>query len=73
MRHGKPYYFRERSAMYEWEAEVEFQHDYEGLIVRNASQRAQPLGRDDRLRLAQLILQYQNKAVRVEGFEVPDV
>jgi hypothetical protein len=32
MRHGRPYYFRERSPTYEWEAEVEFQHDYDGLI-----------------------------------------
>lgn len=72
MRHGRPYYFRERSPTYEWEAEVEFQHDFDGLVVKNPSQRIQTLGRDDRLKLARLIVQYQTKSVRVEGFEVPD-
>ncbi|OQD64464.1 hypothetical protein PENPOL_c007G07631 [Penicillium polonicum] len=72
MKHGRPYYFRERSPAYEWEAEVEFQHDYDGLTVKNPSQRVQRLGRDDRLKLARLIVQYQTKSVRVEGFEVPN-
>ncbi|KGO70910.1 Pyoverdine biosynthesis [Penicillium italicum] len=72
MRHGRPYYFRERSPTYEWDAEVEFQHDYDGLIVKNPSQRIQTLGRDDRLKLARLIVQYQTKSVRVEGFELPN-
>lgn len=58
--------------MYEWAAEVEFDHDYDGLIVRNPSPRAQILGRDDRLKLARLIVQHQGKSVRVEGFEVMD-
>ncbi|KAJ6124899.1 Pyoverdine biosynthesis [Penicillium samsonianum] len=71
-RHGRPYYFRERSPTYEWEAEVEFQHDYDGLIVKNPCQGVQMLGRDDRLKLARLIVQYQTKSVRVEGFEVPN-
>ncbi|KAJ5447911.1 Pyoverdine biosynthesis [Penicillium cf. griseofulvum] len=70
VRHGRPYYFRERSPTYEWEAEVEFQHDYNGLVVKNPLQRAQMLGRDDRLKLARLIVQYLTKSVRVEGFEV---
>jgi hypothetical protein len=69
-KNGQPYYFRERSPMYEWVAEVEFGHDYDGLIVRNPSPKAQTIGRDDRLKLARLIVQYQNKSVRVEGFEV---
>jgi hypothetical protein len=72
MRHGRPYYFRERSPTYEWEAEVEFQHDYDGLIVRNPCQSVRKLGRDDRLKLARLIVQYQTKSVRVEGFDVPN-
>ncbi|KAJ5788033.1 Pyoverdine biosynthesis [Penicillium paradoxum] len=72
MRHDRPYYFREPSPIYEWEAEVEFQHDYEGLIVRNPLKQAQILCRDDRLRLARLIVQYRDKSVRVEGFEVPN-
>ncbi|KAJ5228636.1 hypothetical protein N7489_009344 [Penicillium chrysogenum] len=72
MRHGRPYYFRERSPTYEWEAEVEFQHDYDGLIVRNPCQSVRTLGRDDRLKLARLIVQYQTKSVRVEGFDVPN-
>ncbi|KUM60590.1 hypothetical protein ACN42_g6558 [Penicillium freii] len=72
MKHGRPYYFRERSPVYEWEAEVEFQHDYDGLIVKNTSQRVQRLGRDDRLKLARLIVQYQTKSVRVEGFDLPN-
>ncbi|KAG0156495.1 hypothetical protein PDIDSM_3674 [Penicillium digitatum] len=70
LRHGRPHYFRERSSMYEWEAEVEFQHEYGGLAVKNPLQRVQTLGRNDRLKLAHLIVQYQTKAVRVEGFEV---
>ncbi|CAG8908540.1 unnamed protein product [Penicillium egyptiacum] len=72
MRHGRPNYFRERSPTYEWEAEVEFQHDYDGLIVKNPCKRIQTLGRDDRLKLARLIVQYQAKSVRVEGFDVRD-
>lgn len=71
MKHGRPYYFRERSPMYEWSADVVFQHDYAGLIVKNPHQRPQVLGRDDRLRLARLIV-CQKKSVRVEGFEVPN-
>lgn len=71
-KNGQPYYFRERSPMYEWAAEVEFVHDYNGLIVRNPSHRAQILCRDDRLKLARLIVQHQNRTVRVEGFEVPN-
>ncbi|CDM26762.1 hypothetical protein DTO013E5_7035 [Penicillium roqueforti] len=70
MKHDRPYYFRERSPLYEWEADVEFQHDYDGLIVKNPCQRVQRLGREDRLKLARLIVQYQTKSVRVEGFEV---
>ncbi|KAJ5400494.1 hypothetical protein N7465_010983 [Penicillium sp. CMV-2018d] len=72
MKHGRPHYFRERSPAYEWETEVEFQHDYDGLIVKNTSQRVQRLGRDDRLKLARLIVQYQTKSVRVEGFDLPN-
>lgn len=71
-KNGQPYYFRERSPMYEWAAKVEFIHDYHGLIVRNPSPRAQILCRDDRLKLARLIVQHQNRSVRVEGFEVPN-
>ncbi|KAJ5143031.1 Pyoverdine biosynthesis [Penicillium bovifimosum] len=71
VKNGKPYYFRESNPFYDWEAEVEFQHDYNGLVIRNPSQKRQSLGRDDRLKLARLIVQYQNKSVRVEGFEVP--
>jgi pyoverdine/dityrosine biosynthesis protein Dit1 len=70
MKHGRPSYFRERSPMYNWSADVLFQHDYAGLIVKNPHQRPQVLGKDDRLRLAHLIV-CQKKRVRVEGFEVP--
>lgn len=70
MKNGRPYYFREPSPMYEWAAEVEFEHDYNGLIVRNLG--TPMLGRDDRLKLARLIMQHHNKSVRVEGFEVPN-
>ncbi|KAJ5571870.1 Pyoverdine biosynthesis [Penicillium sp. DV-2018c] len=68
VKNGKPYYFRESSPMYDWEAEVEFQHGYDGLAIRNSSQKCQSLGRGDRLKLARLIMQYQNKSVSVEGF-----
>ncbi|KAJ5309113.1 hypothetical protein PENANT_c020G05821 [Penicillium antarcticum] len=71
MKHGRPYYFRERSPMYEWSADVVFQHDYAGLIVKHPHQRRQVLGRDDRLKLARLIV-CQKKSVRVEGFKVPN-
>jgi hypothetical protein len=57
--------------MYEWSADVVFEHDYAGLIVKNPHQSPQVLGRDDRLRLARLIV-CQKKSVRVEGFEVPN-
>ena len=70
MKDGRPYYFRERSPMYEWAADVEFEHDYDGLIVRNLG--TEMLGRDDRFKLARLIMQHRNKSVRVEGFEVPN-
>ncbi|KAJ5341552.1 hypothetical protein N7541_010676 [Penicillium brevicompactum] len=70
MKNGRPYYFREPSPMYEWAAEVEFEHDYNGLIVRSLG--TTMLGRDDRLKLARLIMQHHNKSVRVEGFEVPN-
>ncbi|KAJ5748036.1 Pyoverdine biosynthesis [Penicillium nucicola] len=71
MKYDRPYYFRERSPIYEWSADVIFQHDYAGLIVKNPHQRPQVLGRDDRLKLARLIVS-QKKSVRVEGFEAPN-
>ena len=36
-KHGRPYYFRTRSPLYQLEAKVEFEHLYGGgLIVHNA-------------------------------------
>lgn len=36
-KNGKPYFFRERSPLYQWDAKVEFEHLYGGgLIIHNA-------------------------------------
>jgi hypothetical protein len=68
-RNGKPYYFRERSELYEdWELDVEFQHDYTGLLMENPHSGVVQLGKEDQLKLGHLVVAYRNKTVRVEGF-----
>ena len=70
MRNGKPSYFRERSEQYEgWKADVELRHEYSGLLVKNLRNEVQPLEKEYRMKLARLIVAYNNKTVRVEGFE----
>lgn len=68
-KHGRPYYFREKSPPYHWIAEVEFQHDYEGLLVKNPRLEIQMFGKEDRQKLARLVVLHQNHLVRVEGFD----
>lgn len=59
-RHGHPYFFRERSGLWEWDMEVEFEHLYgRGLVVRNAAglkQRDKPLSDEDKEKLASLAI-----------------
>lgn len=70
-RSGKPYFFRERSPLYQWEAKVEFEHLYGGgLIVHNAGgpgQTKQSLSEADREKLSSLAL--LQKSIRIRGFK----
>ena len=68
---GKPYAFRQPSPLYDWSVDVEFQHGYEELLVKNPRNEVQFLEREDRLKLARLIVLLNDKTVRVEGFAVP--
>lgn len=48
---------------------MEFQHDYEGLLVKNPRLEIQMFGKEDRQKLARLVVLHQNHLVRVEGFD----
>ncbi|KAI9149902.1 Isocyanide synthase xanB [Paramyrothecium foliicola] len=67
---GKPYCFRERSELYSWDADVEFDHLYGGgVLVRNpegSDQTKESLSDADREKLAELAT-LQGKIV-MEGF-----
>ncbi|KAH7309635.1 Pyoverdine/dityrosine biosynthesis protein-domain-containing protein [Stachybotrys elegans] len=67
---GRPYCFRERSSLYNWDAKVEFDYLYgRGLLVRNAGgpeQTSDSLSAGDRDKMATL-LTLQGKVV-MEGF-----
>ncbi|EFQ34127.1 pyoverdine/dityrosine biosynthesis protein [Colletotrichum graminicola] len=67
---GRPYHFRERSPLYEWDAKVEFEHLYEGgLIVHNtkgSEQTKQSLSASDKNKAVSLAL-LQGKII-FQGF-----
>ncbi|ETS80547.1 hypothetical protein PFICI_08076 [Pestalotiopsis fici W106-1] len=64
---NRPYFFRERSDLYNWEAKVDFDHLYDRkLVIRNMADKPHELSESDKGRLASLIaLQAQ---VTLEGF-----
>ncbi|KAM5367387.1 hypothetical protein ACJZ2D_010032 [Fusarium nematophilum] len=70
-RHGRSYFFRERSKLWEWDAEVEFAHLYgRGLVVHNVAgpgQRDTPLSDADKEKLACLAVT-QGRLI-LKGFE----
>ncbi|KAK1959861.1 pyoverdine/dityrosine biosynthesis protein [Colletotrichum sublineola] len=67
---GRPYYFRERSPLYNWDAKVEFEHCYNGgLVVHNAGgaeQTKESLSAADKEKAVSLAL-LQGKIV-LQGF-----
>lgn len=65
-RDGRPYYFRERSPLFELEAPVEIDHEYDGLILKTASPHPVSLSKNDEEKLATLILRF--KSIRTLGF-----
>jgi len=70
-KHGRPYYFRTRSPLYQWEAKVDFEHLYgRGLVVHNIGGVYQTKGcltDSDKEKLATLaILQ---EYVQLKGFQ----
>lgn len=71
-KYGRPYFFRERSPLYQWEAKVEFGHLYGGgLVVYNVdsdgSTEHKSLSDADRAKLASLAL--LQGSVRMKGFK----
>lgn len=69
-RNGRPYFFREKSPLYSWDAHVEFEHLYgRGLVVHNIAgpeQTSDSLSDSDKEKLASLAI-LQGK-VRLKGF-----
>ncbi len=69
-KHGRPYYFRTRSPLYQFEAKVEFEHLYGGgLIVHNAGgagQTKSSLTDSDKDKIASLAVLQGN--VQLKGF-----
>lgn len=69
-KHGRPYCFRERSPLFDWDANVEMDHHYGGvLVIRNpdgAKNAKCELGDQDRKRLVALTLLHNR--VELEGF-----
>lgn len=72
MKNGRPYYFRERNALYEWSVPVDIQHSYKSLLFKNPGDGEQTLQADDRLKLARCIVSHKDHTVHVEGFTVPE-
>jgi pyoverdine/dityrosine biosynthesis protein Dit1 len=69
-KHGRPYHYRERSALWNWDAKVEFEHLYGGGLVihniRGDEQCKDLLSKSDKLKLASLAIA-QGK-VELRGF-----
>ncbi|KAH6622477.1 Pyoverdine/dityrosine biosynthesis protein-domain-containing protein [Boeremia exigua] len=65
---GRPYCFRERSALYSWDAEVEFSHLYGGgLIVRNRGAHKEVSFSETDLKKMAALTRMQGKVI-LEGF-----
>lgn len=71
-KNGRPYYFRERNAIYEWSMPVDIQHSYKSLLFKNSGVQGQTLEADDRLKLARCIVSHKDYTIHVEGFAVPE-
>ncbi|KAH8746348.1 Pyoverdine/dityrosine biosynthesis protein-domain-containing protein [Hyaloscypha finlandica] len=69
-KYGRPYHYRERSALWNWDAKVEFEHLYGGgLVIHNVrgdEQHKDLLSKSDKLKLASLAIA-QGK-VELRGF-----
>ncbi|WQF89193.1 Putative isocyanide synthase/Spore wall maturation protein DIT1 [Colletotrichum destructivum] len=67
---GRPYFFRQKSPLYSWDAKVEFEHLYGGgLVIHNAGgpgQTRDSLSKSDKRKLASITL--LQGTVRCEGF-----
>jgi Pyoverdine/dityrosine biosynthesis protein len=71
-KNGRPYYFRERSALYDWSVPVEIQHSYKEVLIKNPGEGEQPLQLEDRLKLARCIVLHKGQTVHVEGFAITE-
>lgn len=59
-KNGQPYFFRESSPLFKWDANVEFEHHYgQSLVVRKAKE-GQELSVLDLDKLALLAIQHKN-------------
>lgn len=69
-RDGRAYFFREKSPLFEWDSEVEFEHLYGGgIIVHNkggASQTKSALSNSDKMKAATLAV--LNRRLTFRGF-----
>lgn len=69
-RDGRAYFFREKSPLFKWDAEVEFEHLYGGgIIVHNkggASQTKSALSNSDKMKAATLAV--LNRKLTFRGF-----
>ncbi|OKL58068.1 hypothetical protein UA08_06627 [Talaromyces atroroseus] len=71
-KNGRPYYFRERSTLYDWSVPVEIQHSYKEVLIKNPGEGEQLLQLEDRLKLARCIVLHKGQTVHVEGFTIPE-
>lgn len=65
---GKPSFFRERSPLFEWEAEVEFKNQYgRELLISKRGSGSAILTASDKEKLASLVMSH--RTIEVRGFE----
>ena len=64
LRNGIPYHYRERSDLWNWEAEVEFEHLYSGGLVVCHSMDKLDLCEADKLKLASLAINHGKVEIR---------
>jgi hypothetical protein len=60
-KNGQPYFFRERSQLFKWDAKVDFEHHYgQNLVIQRQNHDKQELSDADLDKLAHLAIQHNS-------------
>jgi hypothetical protein len=60
-KNGQPYFFRESSPLFKWDADVDFEHRYgQNLVIQKQKQDKQELSDSDLDKLALLAIQHKS-------------